>query len=1048
MYFGKRTPAGLMSAINPAVMVGQLFFVTDFLSNTRFLIDSGSQVSIIAVNQLFANTHRQTKFSLLSVSGNIIPTYGATDLTVDLGINALCTWRFILAQVNHSIIGADFLRHYHLIIDMHNNRISQDTLPTHTMSLHAQLPHKISPSTFDILLQNFPNLTNEFLTSTPLKHQVTHAIETTASPVFAKARRLSPDKLIAAKTEFDNLIKLGFLRTSSSPWASPLHLVRKSDGSWRPCGDYRALNKITIPDRYPLPLLQDFTANCFGCNFFSKIDLVKAYHQIPIRPSDIQKSAIITPFGLFEYTRMSFGLKNAAQSFQRFMDNVFRGLPFCFVYLDDILIYSRNEIEHYHHLSKVFEKLSSFGIKINKNKCLLGKKQLEFLGHSINNSGVTPLKTKVNAIVNFPRPQTVKQLQRFLGMINFYHRFIVSCSAISAPLNKLIVTTKRNENLVWSATSITAFTEIKQALINCTMLSFHDPSAELSIMVDASNTAAGAVLQQKSKSGDFQPLYFFSKTFSSTEVKYSTFGRELLALYLSIKKFRPYIEGRTLTIFTDHKPLISAFNSCTDKFIGREYRHIMYVSEFTIDIRYIAGPKNVVADTLSRIETNNLQVTLRTLSSAQQEDSELKNILSNNTTSLRLTKIMVADNTTPLYVDTTSTYQRPFIPFSFREHIISSLHSLSHPGKKTTLRLVTSRYVWPNVRKDVAKFVQSCLQCQKSKITRHTVAPLSKFTEPTSRFHTIHVDIIGPLPVCNSYRYLLISIDRFSRWPEVHPLEEITATSVVTAFLTSWISRFGVPAIIITDRGRQFNSTIWSEFSKTFGIQHKMTTAYHPQCNGMVERFNRDIKTSLRATGEPNNWLDHLPLILLGLRSVIKPILGSTVAECLYGTTLRLPSDLVHPFSKFNFHYSSTKSDFIKNLAAKMRLISPGAVRFPKRPEFVPKLLKECTHVFIRIDAVKKPLQFQYEGPFPVIKRNTKFYTIQIRGKESTVSIDRLKPAFLPDESSVQVCKVDSQPTTILKHTVTTSTSSNPFALVSCSSSKHVHFSSPLCSYY
>jgi hypothetical protein len=249
-------------------------------------------------------------------------------------------------------------------------------------------------------------------------HGVQHIIQTTGQPATAKFRRLDPARLAAAKREFQTILDEGIIRRSSSQWSSPLHMVQKKDGSWRPCGDYRQLNLQTVEDKYPLPMA-DLAARLDGCRVFSKLDLRKGYLQVPVAASDIAKTAIITPFGLFEFTRMPFGLRNAGMTFQRLMDSILGSLPFAFVYLDDILVASTDEVAHWWHLEAVFSALQQNGLVINPDKCLLACKSVDFLRHRLSASGIGPLPSREQAIADFPRPATVKQLLAFLGLFNF-----------------------------------------------------------------------------------------------------------------------------------------------------------------------------------------------------------------------------------------------------------------------------------------------------------------------------------------------------------------------------------------------------------------------------------------------------------------------------------------------------------------------------------------------------------------------------------------------------------------------------------------------------
>ena len=576
-----------------------MLYLTDSLSRQVFLVDTGAARSVLP----HFSTAPPSGPRLVGADGKFIASWGSRTVPLMFGSRRF-SHTFTLAAVDRPILGFDFFAANRLLVDAAARQVlsadslqpldSSALLPAPSALVAALLP--VAPA-YRSLLAEFPSIVGDSLSHASPAHGVAHSIETTCRPLSAKARRLDQDKLRAAEAEFRRMEAAGVVRRSNSPWASPLHMVPKPDGSWRPCGDFRRLNNTTVHDAYPLPNIHDFSSNLHGCKVFSKLDLLKGYHQVPMDPADIPKTAIITPFGLFEFLRMPFGLRNSAQSFQRLMDRIFDGLPYCFVYLDDILIASPDTQSHLAHLRQVFSLLADNGLIISPSKCVFGQSAVEYLGHLVTADGLVPLARHVQALQDFPPPKSVADLQRFLGLINFYRRFLPAIAGVLRPLTDALIGSPKT--LVWTPSLDAAFSAAKAALSAATPLVHPSPSAEISLAVDASASHVGAVLQQRIR-GSWQPLAFFSQKLSSPQQRYSAFDRELLAVYLALRHFRLILEGRAFHVLTDHLPLTHALHRVSPPWSARQQRHLSFVSEFTSDIRHIPGRLNLAADALSR----------------------------------------------------------------------------------------------------------------------------------------------------------------------------------------------------------------------------------------------------------------------------------------------------------------------------------------------------------------------------------------------------------------------------------------------------------------
>lgn len=549
--------------------------------------------------------------------------------------------------------------------------------------------------------------------------------------------------------------------------------------------------------------------------------------------------------------------------------------------------------------------------------------------------------------------------------------------------------TVKGQSITWTDTCQQAFESAKSALAKATLLNHPREGCHLAIMVDASDVAVGGSLNQLTE-GQWEPLAFFSKKLSPAQRKYATFDKELLAAFLGVKQFRHYVEGKSFTIYTDHKPLVGAMTNCANH-TPRQTRHLSFIAEFTTDVQHLSGTANCVADALSRApavsavlspDINYAQF------AADQEDADVLKNYQTPTTSLQIEKVPFGAAT--VWCDTSLGHPRPIVPNTWKRRIFDICHGLSHSGCRPTLRAISKRFVWQSMRADVRDWCQSCQPCQSSKIQRHVHAPLQARPPPDRRFGSLHVDLVGPLPESEGMRYLFTIIDRYSRWSEAIPIPEMKTDDCIKAFIRHWVARFGVPGDLTSDRGRQFTSNLWKQLNRLLGIQASNTTAYHPQANGLVERMHRQLKASLMARLKDANWMNELPMVMLGIRTAWREDAGCSPAELVYGTTLHIPGEFfVSPRT------STLAPGFLGNLQETMRQIQPQLPKYHTTPTtYLPADLGHTGYVYVRVDSHRKPLQRPYSGPYKVIKTGEKCFDVEIKGKKETVTVDRLKTAY------------------------------------------------------
>ncbi len=869
-------------------------------------VDTGSAVSLISQSTLdryLGSDHyklQPTRVKLKTYSGEQIRPLG--NLTVDVTYNGQSATMDLLVvqQEGPTLLGRDWLQT--LRLNWQEIKHLRGTVTT------TDTEQKVKE-----LLQRYKTVFQDDLGK--LKGTTgSLQLQDDACPKFKKARQVPYALRPQVEKELQRLQSTGVISpVEFSDWATPVVPVVKPNGNVRLCGDYKVtLNPALKVDQYPLPRIDDIFASLSGGQKFTKIDLKQAYTQMEMDERSKELLTINTHKGLYRYNRLSYGIASAPAIWQKAMDQVLVNVNDTQCILDDMIITGPDDEAHLRNLETVFQRLEENGLKANLDKCEFFQESITYCGHKISKDGLHKTTDKVEAVLEAPRPENDTQLRSFLGMVNYYHRFLRNLSTVVGPLNDML---QSGKNWSWTKTCEEAFNQVKGLMASEQVLCHYDPALPLRLASDASPYGIGAVLSHVFPDGTERPVAFASRSLSKSEKRYSQIDKEALGIFWSVQKFHTYLYGRKFTLVTDHKPLVSIFHpskALPAMTTARLQRYAIFLSGHTYDIVYRNTNCHGNADALSRLplaitpddtdtdpeevfyttQVSHLPVTSNQIQRETRRDPLLSQVLD-----LVLHGVVFPQNE-ELQHYRNRQYEltchqgclmwgnRVVVPLTLQDEVLAQLHE-SHPGIVRMKALARSYVWWPGLDADIEKLARRCTSCQQF-VSVPTAAPIHPWDFPPNPWERLHVDFAGPF---QGQMYFIL-VDAHSKWPEVIKMSTTTASATVTV-LRSIFARFGVPTQLVSDNGPQFIADEFKDFLRNNGIKHITSAPYHPRTNGLAERFVQSFKTAMKKEGKPQG--QQLQQFLLTYRTTPHRTTGETPAKLLMGRNLRTRLDLIKP---------------------------------------------------------------------------------------------------------------------------------------------------------